>query len=111
MQELHENGQKIKLSVVIDAPEVVLPSSPHSRDIVVGYLGLLMLSNSFHAVKTEQHSALTPIYEDYSISLTELTVYRYSRCARHSSQMTQTLVLHCAVVSIYNWDATQDKQS
>ena len=77
MQELHQNGQKIKLSVVIDAPEVVLPSSSHSHDIMVAYLGLLKLSNTFHAVKREQPTTPPPIYEDYNISVTDLTIYRY----------------------------------
>ena len=77
IQQLHVNGQRIKLSVAIDAPEILLPSSSTSPSIMVAYLGLLKLSNTFHAVDTsEQDSSLRPVFEAYTVTLSDLCVYR-----------------------------------
>jgi len=47
VEELHQNGQRMKLNIAINGPEVTSVSS-ESREATVAYLGFLRLSNTFH---------------------------------------------------------------
>jgi len=86
-EELHQNGQRMKLNIAINGPDVTSASS-ESREATVAYLGFLRLSNTFHLVKGGAGGAsITPepagkqqqqlaILEDYEIKLRDLQVYR-----------------------------------
>jgi len=50
VEELHKNGQRMKLNIAINGPEVISASS-ESREATVSYLGFLCLSNTFHLMK------------------------------------------------------------
>ena len=76
MQELHQNGQRLKLSVTLDAPLITIPISSNSDEIVVANLGHLKLSNTFHLVDGGAADQNWPIFEKHCIELTNLQVYR-----------------------------------
>ena len=85
VQELHQNGQRMKLNVAINGPEVTIPVSSVSREVIVAYLGFLRLSNTFHLVKGGVSGAPTtpgpagkqqPIFEKYEVELKDLQVFR-----------------------------------
>jgi len=88
VQELHQNGQRMKLNIAINGPEVTIPVSSESREVIVAYLGFLRLSNTFHLVEGEAGGASItsepagkqqqqlPIFEEYEIKLSDLQVYR-----------------------------------
>jgi len=59
VEELHKNGQRIKLNIAINGPEVTSVSS-ESREATVAYLGFLRL---------------LAILEEYEIKLRDLQVY------------------------------------
>ena len=87
VEELHKNGQRMKLNIAINGPEVTSVSS-ESREATVAYLGFLRLSNTFHLMKGGAGGAsITPepagkqqqqlaILEEYEIKLRDLQVYR-----------------------------------
>ena len=77
VQEQHKSGQRLKLDVILNAPEVIVPLESQSKEVVVVDLGTLTLSNTFHLTRpeAEQDPAL---YEQYAIKLTQLQVFRYS---------------------------------
>ena len=68
---------RMKLNISIRAPEITVPLSSQSRDIVVLDLGQLTLANEFLRLEVgfsdDQRIAL---YEQYDVKLTELQVYR-----------------------------------
>ncbi len=81
VQELHQNGQRLKLNIVIDAPEVIIPVSSVSPEVIVAYLGHLTLSNTFHLVESSGTNGRAAgggeaIFEKYKIELSDLEVYR-----------------------------------
>ena len=84
MQELHQDGQRLQLDVAIDAPEVTIPVSSQSQEVIVAYLGFLRLSNTFHLVERGAGGGAIPgthqqqraIFERYTIDLKDLQVYR-----------------------------------
>ena len=68
---------KMKLDIFVRAPEITVPHSSLSHDIVVLDLGQLILANGFVVVDVgfseDKNKAL---YEQYSIKLTELQIFR-----------------------------------
>jgi len=88
VEELHQNGQRMKLNIAINGPEVTIPVRSESREATVSYLGFLHLSNTFHLMKGGASGAsITPepagkqqqqlaILEEYEIELRGLQVYR-----------------------------------
>ena len=88
VQELHQNGQRMKLNIAINGPEVTIPASSESREVIVAYLGFLRLSNTFHLVEggtggasitpepAGKQQQQLPIFEEYEIKLRDLQVYR-----------------------------------
>lgn len=59
----------------IDAPEIVIPTSSTSKDVVIVYLGELSLSNAFFVKDIEATDVV--LYEESQISLSRIEVYRY----------------------------------
>lgn len=73
MQEQHKNGTRIKLSVSLEAPEIVVPLRSDSKEVILADLGRLTLSNSFYHPPSES----TALAENYDIQLADLQVIRY----------------------------------
>lgn len=73
MQEQHKNGTRIKLTVSLEAPQIVVPLKSDSREVILADLGRLTLSNSFYHPPSEK----TALAEDYDIQLADLQVIRY----------------------------------
>ena len=78
---MHQDGQRVKLDVEIDAPEITIPVSSQSNEALVVDLGELNLSNTFHHYTVEGASfdaGKLPIYEKISVVLKKLQIYRYA---------------------------------
>ncbi|XP_064396100.1 intermembrane lipid transfer protein VPS13C-like isoform X3 [Halichondria panicea] len=76
VQEKQASGQRIKLSITLKAPEIVVPLHSNSGEVIVADLGVLRLSNSFHLVGGWSGGERPPLYEEYDIQLKDLQVYR-----------------------------------
>lgn len=75
---MHQTGQRIKLKIDIDAPEITVPVSSQSEEVIVACLGHLELRNTFHLAESIGDPAdKPPIYEEYRIELNDLKVYRW----------------------------------
>ena len=77
---MHQNGQRLKLDIQIDAPEIIIPVSSQSNEALVIDLGQLNLLITFHQYPAEGarfDGEKLPIYENLSIMLTNLHMYRY----------------------------------
>lgn len=74
VKEMHQDGKRVKLDVDIQAPEIVVPISSQSTQLVVADLGHLKLANTFH-LHPKQPDAL---FDKYSIQLLDLQLYRYA---------------------------------
>jgi hypothetical protein len=72
VQEQHNNGTRIKLSVSLEAPEIVVPLRSDSEELIVADLGRLTLSNSFYHPPSEKDA----FAEEHTIQLSDLTVIR-----------------------------------
>ena len=78
---------RMKLDISIQAPEITVPLSSISRDIVVLDLGQLTLVNEFVQLDVgfgkdnsgKDNSVV--LYEQYSVKLTDLQMYRYMKRA------------------------------
>ena len=73
VQSVHQSGQRIKLNIKVDAPEILLPTHSTSTVVLVTYLGLLTLTNTFHYRDINGH----PVYEESTITLSAIEIYRY----------------------------------
>ena len=73
VKEMHQDGKRVKLDVDVRTPEIVVPVSSQSAQLVVADLGHLKLTNTFH-LHSKRREAL---FEKYSIQLLDLQLYRY----------------------------------
>lgn len=68
---------KMKLDISIQAPEITVPLSSLSRDIVVLDLGQLTLLNEFVLLDVGFSTDLSvALYEQHYVKLTNLQIYR-----------------------------------
>ena len=68
---------RIKLDISVQAPEVTVPLSSLSRDVVVLDLGQLTLTNEFSALDVGfSKKQSVALYEQHDVRLTQLQVYR-----------------------------------
>ena len=78
VQELHENGKRIKIEASIAGPLIKIPTHSKSEQLVTISLGELSLSNSFRVVeKSDITRGLPPVYEKFEIKLTAVEVFRF----------------------------------
>ena len=90
VQETHASGQRMKLDVSIQAPEITIPLKSDSDEAIVADLGSLSLSNTFHIAKqvdASPGSTSTPsvaVFERHAIKLDNLKIFRCVQfCAIH----------------------------
>lgn len=79
VQEQHRNGKRIKLNIVVEAPEVVVPVQSDSYHTLVVDLGKISVSNSFCLVQVEGGDELTKksaIAEAMEVKLSNMQVSR-----------------------------------
>lgn len=68
---------KMKLNISIQAPEITVPLSSLSHDIVVLDLGQLTLQNEFLLLDVGLSSDMSvALYEQHYVTLTNLQIYR-----------------------------------
>lgn len=68
---------KMKLDISIQAPEITVPLSSLSRDIVVLDLGQLTLQNEFLLLDVGFSADMSvALYEQHYVKLTNLQIYR-----------------------------------
>lgn len=77
VQETHASGQRLKLDISIQAPEITVPLKSDSKEVIVADLGSLSLSNTFHIAKRTDVVQQAAIYERHVIKLNNLKVFRY----------------------------------
>lgn len=85
---------RMKLDISIQAPEITVPLSSLSRDIVVLDLGQLTLANEFFqldvgfATDGSTKDSSVVLYEQHYVKLTDLQIYRYVHvmCSGHQGQ-------------------------
>ena len=74
MQDL---PKRIKLDISIRAPEITVPLSSQSSDIVVLDLGQLTLENEFLLLDADSTGVKSmALYEQHYVKLTNLEMYR-----------------------------------
>lgn len=68
---------RIKLDISVQAPEVILPLSSKSQDVVVLDLGQLTLTNGFFGLDVGfSKERSVALYEQHHVKLTQLQLYR-----------------------------------
>ena len=93
MQQLHQNGKRIKIEARIAGPRIKVPTHSRSDRLVMVSLGELTLANTFHIVEgSEVVKGLLPVYEKFEIRLTAVEMFRLIICATHG-----LLVCVCAL--------------
>lgn len=83
VQEKRDSGQRLKLKISIQAPEITIPLKSDSNEVVVADLGSLSLTNTSHIAKKMEVTTdsgvehWAAVYEKYTIELNNLQIYRY----------------------------------
>ncbi|XP_060693948.1 vacuolar protein sorting-associated protein 13A isoform X1 [Hemiscyllium ocellatum] len=76
VKDLAERSTRMQLDIHINAPVVVVPQSPVSKNVVVADFGFVIIQNSFSLVKQKGSTNLPPVIDSMKISLRELKLYR-----------------------------------
>ena len=69
---------RIKIDMLVQAPEITVPLSSQSQDIAVLDLGQLAIVNTFLGLNVGfSKERSVALYEQYDVNLTQLQMYRY----------------------------------
>ncbi|XP_048449432.1 vacuolar protein sorting-associated protein 13A [Rhincodon typus] len=75
VKDLAERSTRMQLDIHINAPVVVVPQSPVSKNVVVADFGFVIIQNSFSMIKQKGSTDLPPIIDSMKVSLRELKLY------------------------------------
>jgi hypothetical protein len=95
LKNVHETGQRILMKISIDPPEIVIPSSSLSKDVLIIYLGKFSLSNSFH-----QTSQTSPVIEQSQVTLSCIEVYKCLWSNEEEFALKESIIEPCTINAV-----------
>uniref|UniRef100_UPI00398E4939 intermembrane lipid transfer protein VPS13A isoform X2 n=1 Tax=Pristiophorus japonicus TaxID=55135 RepID=UPI00398E4939 len=76
VMDLAERSTRMALDIHINAPVVVVPQSPVSKNVIVADFGFIIIKNSFSMIELKDSNNLPPVIDSMKVWLRELKLYR-----------------------------------